>query len=276
MCHAHLAQYRRRRLRLFHAEGRYGLSVRLYRPAEREWTVYWVDGRDGVLRAPVRGAWRDGRCFLTGRDEDHGRAVLASYAWSGVSDEGGHWEQAFSVDDGRTWETNWVMDFRRRATMPHHGSAPKVTDDFDFLTGRWSGVQRRRDPFRRDAGWREFGSTSVHHTYVNGSVSVDEFDFPAEGRRGLTLRLFQPRSRSWRIYWVSSTDGVLQPPVTGTFRDGVGEFSGTDTVDGTPVEVRFRWTRREDTARWEQEFSTDGGGSWSTNWTMDLSRERAH
>ena len=32
-------------------------------------------------------------------------------SWSGVTTPMPRWEQAFSDDGGRTWETNWVMDF---------------------------------------------------------------------------------------------------------------------------------------------------------------------
>jgi hypothetical protein len=35
------------------------------------------------------------------------------FVWSGCSDTAARWEQAFSVDGGQTWVTNWIMEFTR-------------------------------------------------------------------------------------------------------------------------------------------------------------------
>jgi len=62
-------------------------------------------------------------------------------------------------------------------------------------------------------------------------------------------------------------------PVRGRFEDGaegrVGVFVADDVLEGVPVVCRFRWTvLNPRSARWEQAFSTDGGVTWETNWTM--------
>jgi NIPSNAP len=103
--------------------------------------------------------------------------------------------------------------------------------------------------------------------------NVDELRFPTRGWAGATLRLFNPESRRWSIYWINSRDGLLQPPVHGSFQAGVGVFFGDDVDEGRPVRVRFRWTVLSDKrAHWEQAFSTDGEKTWETNWTMDFRR----
>ena len=93
--------------------GGMGMALRLFDPATREWSVYWVSSRDGALQPPVRGRFQGPRCDLIGPDTDEGRPILARYVWSRTDTAEPRWEQAFSLDDGRTWETNWVMDFRR-------------------------------------------------------------------------------------------------------------------------------------------------------------------
>ena len=40
--------------------------------------------------------------------------ILTRYIWSGITPNSAHWEQAFSTDGGKTWETNWMNDFTRQ------------------------------------------------------------------------------------------------------------------------------------------------------------------
>ena len=87
------------------------------------------------------------------------------------------------------------------------------------------------------------------------------------------MRLYNPATRQWSLYWASQRTGTLFPPVTGCFSGGVGEFYGDDTHHGTPVRARFIWSGITGaSAHWEQAFSTDDGQTWITNWLMDLTR----
>lgn len=93
--------------------GETGMSVRLRSPETDEWTIYWVNSRDGVLQPPVSGYWQDGRFEGVGEDQYGGRPILARYVWSDITATTARWEQAFSTDHGETWETNWVMRWTR-------------------------------------------------------------------------------------------------------------------------------------------------------------------
>jgi hypothetical protein len=256
----------------FPTKGFFGMSIRLFNPVAREWTVYWVNSKTGALQAPVRGRWADGASLLFGDDEHDGTPVRASYQWSEVKERTAHWEQAFSVDNGETWETNWTMDWSRRDDEPEVAPLPKLTEDFDFLVGRWSVTHRRLSRLGSD-DWSVSAGTAIGWTYFNGGVSMDEFHFPTHGTRGLTVRLFDPGAKTWSIYWVSSVDGRLQPPVHGGFDRRAGEFYGDDVYNNQPIRVRFLWSRiSARSARWEQAFSTDAGETWDTNWVMYLTR----
>lgn len=92
-----------------------GTSIRVHTPADDLWTIYWVNSNSGHLQPPVRGTWSaDGQRFVaTGPDELDGRAILTRYLWHSVSASSATWEQAFSVDDGKSWETNWIMTWTR-------------------------------------------------------------------------------------------------------------------------------------------------------------------
>jgi hypothetical protein len=146
--------------------------------------------------------------------------------------------------------------------------------DFDFFMGRWHVHNRRlRERLAGAEEWEEFEATSVARPLLDGMGNEDEFRTDHEGGMiGMSFRFFDPVTKDWSIYWADSRrPGVLDPPVFGSFADGIGVFEGTDTFDGRPILVRFTWSRVTTGApRWEQAFSVDNGETWETNWIMDF------
>ncbi|MGI8678834.1 MAG: hypothetical protein ACR2LX_09140 [Jatrophihabitans sp.] len=255
----------------FPANGNYGMSLRLFDPAQRAWSIYWVDSRTGRLQPPVIGR---SRRWLTGPDEYAEHPVIASYSWTDVTDHAARWQQCFSLDEGATWLPNWTMDFVRRASEPDHTAPSRVISDFDFLVGRWH-VQHRRllDPLGAGCHWVDFTGVMTARSYFDGAVSVDEDSLSEPGQRGLTFGTYDRAAREWAIYWVNSRVGRLQPPVRGAFVDGVGTFVGTEHIDGRNVLVRFVWSEiSTGSARWRQAFSVDAGTNWTENWEMRFTR----
>jgi hypothetical protein len=149
-----------------------------------------------------------------------------------------------------------------------------MSRDFDFFIGEWAAQNRRLT--RRLVGateWEEFPGVSRSIQAFGGAANFDEISFPTKGYSGLTLRLYDPEQQQWSLYWVSSRDGLMQPPVVGRFADGRGEFFGDDEHDGTPIRVRYVWSGiTPTTAHWEQAFSVDGERTWETNWIMEFTR----
>ncbi|HET6764256.1 MAG TPA: hypothetical protein VFH27_11310 [Longimicrobiaceae bacterium] len=146
--------------------------------------------------------------------------------------------------------------------------------DFDFLVGNWQVVSRRlRQRHVGSDDWYEFVGVQQAWSHLAGIVSVDEVHFESEGFSGCTVRSLDLATRQWSIYWISSGDGRLLPPVHGGWNGDRGEFYGDDDDGGRPIRVRFVWQRLGgDRARWEQAFSVDGGQEWECNWTMDFTR----
>jgi hypothetical protein len=155
---------------------------------------------------------------------------------------------------------------------------PAAEHDFDFIYGRWAVHNRKladvTDPACHE--WVEFDATSEAYPILDGFGHIDRMYVPAQadgGRfEGFTLRLFNPQSRTWRI-WGSSPrqPGVLDTPEEGGFRDGRGVFECDEEINGRPVKVRFEWlTENPGSPRWQQSFSYDAGHTWSPNWTMRL------
>jgi len=91
----------------------HGMTLRLFDEAKREWSIYWAGSHDGALEPPVVGRFENGVGTFTGTLQHEGRPVLAKFTWDQISANAAHWHQAFSADDGTTWETNWHMWMRR-------------------------------------------------------------------------------------------------------------------------------------------------------------------
>ena len=97
-----------------HAGGFIGMSFRFFDPERERWSIYWADSRrPGELDPPVFGGFSGDVGVFEGEDIFRGRPILVRFTWSGVTTPTPRWEQAFSDDGGRTWETNWIMDFAR-------------------------------------------------------------------------------------------------------------------------------------------------------------------
>jgi len=97
-----------------HAGGFIGMSFRFFDPVKRRWSIYWADSRrPGELDPPVFGTFSGDIGVFEGEDEFEGRPIKVRFIWSGTRTRTPRWEQAFSADDGATWEVNWVMDLTR-------------------------------------------------------------------------------------------------------------------------------------------------------------------
>ncbi|HEX6685327.1 MAG TPA: hypothetical protein VF062_21230 [Candidatus Limnocylindrales bacterium] len=142
-------------------------------------------------------------------------------------------------------------------------------NDFDFLEGEWTIANRTI----ANATATEFPSETKAQRLFDGKISLDETIFTTKGTRGLSLRLFNPQTELWSIYWVDSRTMQLDPPVIGRFVDGVGTFIGDDVLDGQPIKLRFTWSEiTPESARWQQELSKDDGETWEVNWVMEFER----
>ena len=91
-------------------------TVRTLDPATRQWSIWWIDGRNPLtIDVPMRGTFTDGVGTFLCEDVFDNRPIRVRFLWSGITHNTARWEQAFSADDGTSWETNWVMEFARQA-----------------------------------------------------------------------------------------------------------------------------------------------------------------
>jgi hypothetical protein len=151
--------------------------------------------------------------------------------------------------------------------------------DFDFEIGSWKIHLKRLDGrLVGSTKWVEFDGTSVTRKVWDGRSQLEEFetDSPAGGHiEGLTLRLYDPQTHQWSLYWATSKSGAMGVPTIGEFKNGRGEFFDTEPSgpNGRAILCRFVWTNTNtDTPHFEQSFSEDGGKTWEVNWITDQTR----
>lgn len=148
--------------------------------------------------------------------------------------------------------------------------------DFDFYEGKWK-LRNKKLKARLDncTEWTMFESTQEMYRVLNGLGNIDNYlatfnDVPFEG---MSVRLFNPKTKLWSIYWADSNEGVLQPPVTGSFENDMAHFFTKDKFNGKDILVVFRWdTREKENPIWSQAFSDDNGITWEWNWYMYFSK----
>ena len=259
-----------------------GAGLRLYNAETRQWSLNWVNSGDGAPQKPMIGGFEHGRGEFYVSEPFEGRLILVRNSFSNITPTSSRFEQAFSADGGRTWETNWVMTFTRAGDEASAGHRPApaadVSHDFDWDFGAWK-VQAKRllNPLSDSASWTPLTGTVVVRKVLDGRANLAEVDFdgPSGRLEILALRVYNPTSRQWSLSFSRVGTGELGTPMFGEFKGGRGEFYSQDTFRGRAVLMRFTFSSLvPDAGRSEQAFSADGGKTWETNWINEYTRVR--
>ena len=149
-------------------------------------------------------------------------------------------------------------------------------NDFDFLIGTWKVYHHRlKERLKGSSTWEEFEGDTTVRKILNGLGNMDENIIHRQtgAVHAITLRLFDPKSNEWSLYWAADLTGTLEVPMIGGFKNGVGEFYAQEVFEGRHIFSRFIWSEiASASCKWEQAFSTDGGKTWETNWVMNFQR----
>jgi hypothetical protein len=154
-------------------------------------------------------------------------------------------------------------------------SATSSAHDFDYLAGKWTMDNKRlKSRLNSCTEWISYPSTDENSGPVlKGISNTDIFktafnQFGDSPYEGMTVRLFNPKTKLWSLYWVDSNTGVMDPPVVGSFEGNVGRFYCKDVFNGKPILVMFVWDKTDkDNPIWYQAFSPDNGVTWEWNMT---------
>jgi hypothetical protein len=90
------------------------MSLRLYNAATRQWSLHSASIRGGGISPPAVGRFTDGRGEFLSEEDFDGRPILVRFVISDITATSCRFEQAFSDDEGASWEANWIaVDTRR-------------------------------------------------------------------------------------------------------------------------------------------------------------------
>ena len=85
-----------------------GVSLRLYDPRSGQWTLNYANLADGTLATPSIGRFERGRGEFYNDEKIRGRNVRVRFVIEPQGPDIIRFEQSFSIDNGRTWEVNWI------------------------------------------------------------------------------------------------------------------------------------------------------------------------
>jgi hypothetical protein len=283
-----------------------GLSLTLFNPETKLWSIYWADSKTGKMESPSVGSFDGNIGTFYSKDTFNGKDIIVKHQWDITNPDRAVWTQAFSTDKGITWETNWYMyeerllkdigkerrtllktdsslkipelNFDEKGELALTASSTSSQNDFNFLVGKWKMYNRKlKKRLENCNDWTEFESSEENFKILNGIGDIDTYhttEMPGQKGKtfeGVTLRLFNPETKLWSLYWIPSDTGIIDPPVTGSFENNVGHFFCKDTFNGKDIIVMFRWDARDkDRPVWSQAFSPDNGKTWEWNWYMEL------
>lgn len=151
---------------------------------------------------------------------------------------------------------------------------------FDFWLGDWTLRQRIWSGDGND--FEPYPAENQVRLIQDGGAVVENFegharffwlgmDEPAP-MRGVSVRVYYPQARKWRIFWMDTLDPKFGPPFSGGFSGDVGEFLLTDRPAGIPPS-RIRFERQIDgSVDWQLALRTPDGESWQPLWFIDFQR----
>jgi len=91
-----------------------GLGLRAFDAKTHTWADWYLDGRNpSAIDSPGIGRFTKGVGTFLSDDTFEGRPIKVRGIFSSLSGTSAQWEQAYSADGGKTWETNWVMQHVR-------------------------------------------------------------------------------------------------------------------------------------------------------------------
>jgi hypothetical protein len=170
---------------------------------------------------------------------------------------------------------NVTLDERGKIKVSASPTSSK--HDFDFLQGSFKVHHKKlKSRLSNSNEWFEFDGSMHNQAVLTGIGNVENHNMiTLDGKpvEGFALRLFDPHTRLWSIYWADSQNGILDLSVMGSFDGDKGYFFANDHFNGQEILLQFEWDVTDSRRPvWRQGFSVDQGNTWEWNWHMYFSK----
>ncbi|MDF1838585.1 MAG: hypothetical protein P1V35_12015 [Planctomycetota bacterium] len=196
-----------------------GFSLRSFDPIQDQWTIllFWTVDGDGAF-GRMRGGFRHGRGEFHSSTKG---AERTRYSFSDTLPQSVRWDEAYTKDGGRTWFTDWIMEFRR--TKPR----AETTED-QFFAEAWTSGKASKHGQARNLDWM-LGQWSGQQTDAAGVASearlrcklinkdcllVDLLETRTASDQAwnsrLAVRGYESRRQSWATWSVTDEDPILR------------------------------------------------------------------
>jgi hypothetical protein len=168
-----------------------------------------------------------------------------------------------------------AVPFTAAAAGRQSSNGAEHAHDFDFLHGRWFVQHRKlRERLADSTEWIQFSGTLDVAPILSGLGNFDRnvLRDPRGAYEAASLRLFNPASGLWSIWWFDGrAPANVDPPVVGGFDGQKGAFYSDGMLNGRPIRVRTTYEPLGAAeAHWTQAFSADQGRTWEVNWHMNF------
>jgi len=246
------------------------LAVRLYDGQSGQWSINGASSADAALGDPLIGGFTHGEGVFFDQAFVDGHTVLVRQRFFHITPSSYSFEEALSHDAGRTWIPDFIAALHRTASVVPSEStlhAASASHDFDFNYGRWSthittpsGSLTGVVSVRKIWGGRAF-IEAIAASNASGGFS------------GLTLFLYDPRTREWSQTYAGKGSGAFERSMIGTFHAGVGELVAFPDANGGKMTItREIWSQiTPDAHHFEIQYSEDGV-TWHTSFSANLTR----
>lgn len=151
------------------------------------------------------------------------------------------------------------------------------SSDFSFIIGKHKVLHRKlKERLNNCEEWIDIEGTKTTELLLNGISNIEKhflFDSKHHQIEAFALRLFNPATKLWSLYWADSNNGTLDPPLLGSFENNIGLFLGKDIFNAKEILVQFQYDRTDiNNIIWGQAFSNDNGTTWEWNWFMFMTK----